>query len=122
MGRILDTRGEEALDVLESLLEPVGEIAGDAELVALMKTGGGGTLMDLARIMLKNHKRAVIEIMAIDDGKTVEEERGLLSALTIPGRLIKIMSIPAVRELVFGSEETATPATGSSAKSSSGNG
>lgn len=122
MGRILDTRGEEALDVLESLLDPVGEIAGDAELVALMKTGGGGTLMDLARIMLKNHKRAVIEIMAIDDGKTVEEERGLLSALTIPGRLIKIMSIPAVRELVFGSEEAATPATGSSAKSSSGNG
>lgn len=122
MGRILDTRGEEALEVLESLLEPVGEIAGDAELVALMKTGGGGTLMDLARIMLKNHKRAVIEIMAIDDGKTVEEERGLLSALTIPGRLIKIMSIPAVRELVFGSEEAANPATGSSAKSSSGNG
>jgi hypothetical protein len=122
MGKILDARGEEALDVLSALLDPVGEIAGDAEISAMMQPGGNATLLDLARAMLKNHKTAVIEIMAVDDGKTVEEERGILTAFTIPGRLMKLLSVPAVRDLLFGSGEAVTPATGSSAGSSSGNG
>ena len=122
MGRILDARGDEALDVLAELLEPVGEIAADPEISEKMKTGGGGTMLDLAKAMLKNHKDAVVQIMAIDDGKTAEEERGFLTALTIPARLIKIMSMPAVSEMLFGSATTGTPATGSSPKSSSGNG
>ena len=121
MGKILDARGDEALDVLAELLEPVGEIASDAEISGMMQ-GGKGTIMDLCRAMLKNHKDAVVRIMAIDDGRTPEEERGILSALTIPARLLKILSVPAVRELLFGSAETETPATGSSPKSGSGNG
>lgn len=122
MGRILDARGDEALDVLAELLEPVGEIAADPEISEKMKTGGGGTMLDLAKAMLKNHKDAVVQIMAIDDGKTAEEERGFLTALTIPARLIKIMSMPAVSEMLFGSAATGNPATGSSPESGSGNG
>jgi hypothetical protein len=87
-----------------------------------MRTGGGGTMLDLAKAMLVNHKDAVIQIMAIDDGKTPEEERGVITALTIPGRLLRLMSVPAVRELLFGSAATNDPATGSSAASGSGNG
>lgn len=120
MGKILDARGDEALDVLSELLGPVGNIAADPEISKMMQTGGGGTMLDLARAMLKNHKTEVIEIMAIDDGKTVEEERGILTALTIPGRLLKLLSVPAVRDLLFGSAETTPPATGSSSASVSG--
>lgn len=122
MGRILDARGDEALDVLAELLEPVGRIAADPEISGMMKTGGGGTMMDLAKAMLKNHKGDVVRIMAIDDGKNEAEERQFLTALTIPARLIKIMSTPAVRDLLFGSAETGGPANGSSAASGSGNG
>lgn len=122
MGKILDARGDEALDVLAELLGPIGNIAADPEITGMMKTGGGGTMLDLARLMLKNHKGDVVRIMAIDDGKSEAEERQFLTALTIPGRLIKILSVPEVRDLLFGSQEPETPATGSSAGSSSGNG
>lgn len=122
MGKILDARGDEALDVLSNLLDPVGKIAADPEISGMMQTGGGGTMLDLAKAMLKNHKAEVVEIMAIDDGKTAEQERRILTALTIPGRLLKLLSVPAVRELLFGSAATGDPATGSSAASGSGNG
>lgn len=123
MGRILDARGDEALDVLSDLLEPIGEITADPEISAMMKTGGkGGTVLDLARATLKNHKEAVIRVMAIDDGKTVDEEKTLITVLTIPGRLVRLMTVPAVRELLFGLAETGKPATGSAAESGSGNG
>lgn len=122
MGRILDARGDEALEVLADLIGPVGAIAADPEIAGMMKTGGGGTMLDLAKAMLKNHKSEVVEIMAIDDGVSPEKERGMLTALTIPGRLLKLLSVPAVSELLFGSAATGTPATGSSQKSGSGNG
>jgi len=120
MGRILDARGDEALDVLAELLGPVGEIAADPEIAGMMKTGGGGTMLDLAKAMLKNHKAAVVEIMAIDDSKTPDEERGIITALTIPGRLMKLLSVPAVSEMLFGSAATNPSGTGSSAASGKG--
>lgn len=120
MGKILEARGDEALDVLAELLEPVGAIAADPEISKMMQTGGGGTMLDLARAMLKSHKAEVVQIMAIDDGVSPEKERGMLTALTIPGRLLKLLSVPAVRDLLFGSAETTPPATGSSSASASG--
>lgn len=119
MGKILDARGEEALDVLADLIGPVGEIAADPEISGMMKTGGGGTVKDLAVLILKKHKAEAIEIMAIDDGKTVEEEKKVLSAITIPARLLRLISAPAVRDLLFGAAETTSSATGSSAASES---
>lgn len=122
MGKILEARGEEALDILVDLLGPVQEIASDPDISGMMRTGGGGTMLDLVRAMLKNHKGAVIQILAIDDGRTVEEEAGMISPLTLPARLIKIVNTPSVGELLFGSAEPGTPATGSAAKSGGGNG
>lgn len=119
MGRILDARGDEALDVLADLLGPVSEIAQDSEISGMMKTGGGGTIMDFAIASLKNHKDAVIEIMAIDDGKTVEEERRLISVLTIPARLMALIKIPAVSQLLFGAAEGTNSESGSSSASES---
>lgn len=122
MGRILDARGDEALDVLADLLGPVSEIAQDEKISGMMKTGGGGTMMDLAVAILRDHKSAAVEIMAIDDGKTPDEERGMLSVLTIPARLMALMKIPAVEALLFGAAEAKKSATGSSSALESANG
>jgi hypothetical protein len=122
MGRILDARGDEALDVLAELLEPVGNIAKDPEISGKMRTGGGGTILEFIASLLKTHKEDVIAIMALDDGVTVEEERRFVTALTIPGRLIRLIKTPVVHELLFGSAATNDPANGSSAASGSGNG
>ena len=122
MGRILDARGDEALDVLSELLGPVGNIAADPEIAEMMRTGGGATMLDLVCAVLKNHKGDVVRIMAIDDGKADAEERQVLTALTIPARLLKLLSVPAVRDLLFGAAAASGSADGSSAASESGNG
>jgi len=122
MGRILDARGDEALDVLAELIEPVSAIAGDPEISGMMQGGNGVTVGKLAAAVLRSHKDDVVNILAIDDGKTPDEERGLLSALTIPARLLRLLSVPAVKELLFGAAAANGSADGSSAASESGNG
>lgn len=122
MGRILDARGEEALDVLADLLDPVTEIAQDAEISAMMKSGGKVTYSQLIAAILRKHKAVVFQIMAIDDGKTPEEERKLLTAITIPARLMKLMQVPAIKEMLFGVAEANGSADGSSAASENGRG
>lgn len=122
MGKILEARGEEALDILAALLEPVTEIASDPEISEMMRSGGNATVAQLAGAVLKRHKAAVIDIMAIDDGKTAEEESKFLSVATIPVRLMRILSNPSVKELLFGAAETSESADGSSAASENGRG
>lgn len=119
MGKILDARGDEAIDVLSALIDPVSAIAADEEIGGMMRGETQATVMQLATAILKRHKAEVIEIMAIDDGVTPDEERGLLTAMTIPVRLMRLISTPAVRELLFGSAETKPSATGSSSASKS---
>lgn len=122
MGKILDARGDEALDVLADLLDPVTEIAQDPDISGMMKDGGKATVAQFAAAVLRKHKPAVIRIMAVDDGKTVEEESKLLSVATIPLRLMGILNNPAIREMLFGAAEANGSADGSSAASENGRG
>lgn len=58
--------GEEAIEKLADLLEPAAEIMQDKELVNEAKSKNS---IKAIRIALKNHARAVIEIMAVLKGK-----------------------------------------------------
>lgn len=123
MGKILDARGEDALDVLADLLDPVTEIAQDEEISGMMREGGKTTtIAQFAAAVLRKHKPAVIRIMAVDDGKTVEDESKFLSVATIPLRLMAILNNPAIKEMLFGAAETSESADGSSAASEKGRG
>ena len=95
MGKILDARGDEALDVLADLLDPVTEIAQDPEISAMMR-GGKASVASFVMAILKTHKSDVIRIFAVDDGVSVEEEKKLMSVLTIPARALKLFSNPEV--------------------------
>ena len=119
MGKILDARGDEAIDVLSALIDPVSAIAADEEIGGMMRGETQATVMQLATALLKNHKAEVVQIMAIDDGVAPDEERWLLTTMTIPVRLMRLISTPAVKELLFGSAATKPSATGSSAASMS---
>lgn len=121
MGRITDANGYDALDVLTELCEPLDEITKDSA-VAKFIDGGKFTMMGFIKLILESHKEAAVKIMAIDDGKTVEEELGVISTLTLPVRLIRIFNNDSIKELFFGSAATGRPATGLSAASGSGNG
>ena len=122
MGRISEAR-EDAWDILDAVIAEIEPIVSDPEIAAAMSGKKSGmTVIGLARLMLAKHRDNVARLIAIDDGVTVEEQSGKLSAALIPLKLMHILNDPTVHELFFGSAETKKSAHGSSAASMRGDG
>ena len=124
MGRITDARGDEAYEILDALIGEIDPIIKDPKIVGMMRGEGAKNVsrLDFARTIIRRHKETVTRIIALDDGVTPEEEKGLLSALAVPVKLMRILNDPAVHELLFGSAATGGNGAGSSAASTSGEG
>ena len=108
--RLSDIKGEAALDVFVNIIDPASEIIADPELERLVKTNA--TKMELVKAAIRNHKKAVIEILAALDGKTPEEYN--ISVLTLPAKLIEIFNDPELINLFQSQGQTLTssgPAT-----------
>ena len=85
---------EEELELFADLIEPAAEILGDK---AVSEAFSSGTAVSGIKIAIKNHKQAVIEILARIDGVPVEEYK--ISAVALPIRLIKLLNRPEVKDL-----------------------
>jgi len=96
--RLSDIKGERALDVLADLLEPIQEIMADDEAKKLFKGGSEG-MIKASRYLLKNHKKEVIEIMAITELKSVEEYTEQMSVISLPIKLLEILNDPELQSL-----------------------
>ena len=86
--KISDFKNEEALDLLADILEPASEIIADEEVKKAYKNKENK--LTLAKIIIKNHKSAIIEILARLDGKAVEEYT--CNVFTLPIKLIEILN------------------------------
>ena len=95
MRKLSEIKGEESLDVLAEILVPITEIANDEEVRAGIDTNVAKCLA----IALKKHKQEVLEIMAVIDGKTVEEMLEEIDLLTLPGFMVDVLNEPAVQVL-----------------------
>lgn len=84
---------EEALDLFADLIEPCAEIITDAEFV---KGISKGPIYGM-RAAIKNHKQAVIQILALVDGVPVEEYK--VNVLTLPVKALELLNNPAVQQL-----------------------
>lgn len=98
MRKLSDIRGEEALDVLADLLEPATEIMADTELVALVRSGKKIQAVSHA---IRNHKRSIIEILAIMDGESPDTYEPSLTVL--PLKIIELLNDPDLIQ-VFSSQ------------------
>lgn len=85
---LTEATNEEALDALAELLEPCEEIFTDAELKAMFDKNE--SQMVIIRHAIKNHKQAIIKILAVLDGVPVEEYK--CNVLTIPVKLIELLN------------------------------
>ena len=104
--RLSDIKGEKALDVVADLIEPVAEIMCDKEISKLRHEKGKRT--KAISLAIKNHKKAVMTILATLDGKTVEEYQ--CDVLSLPKQLLEIINDPAMFELFTSqSQEIKTP-------------
>lgn len=97
-----DIKGEQALDVLIDIIDPLGEIIGDAEVEAAYKRGDKIGCIKLA---ISNHKRAVIKALAILKGEDPETYEP--SVFALPAMLIQVLDDPEF-SVLFPSQGTVT--------------
>ena len=117
MKKLSEYKDEEALDVLADLIDPVVDIFGDTEIADYYR---GGNKLLAVKVAIKNHKKSVIEMMAILEGVPVEDYH--CNLLTLPKILLGIFSDPELESFFLeqGEEMISDDASGSATESSEG--
>lgn len=99
--KLSEIRGQEAIDALADLMFPAAEIFSDKRVVELIRKS---EKIKAIQVMLKNHSKSVIEMLAIlerEDPATYEP-----SIVTLPMKLLEFFNDPEVMELFFSQEQT----------------
>ena len=86
--KLSEYHGEEALDLLADLIEPAGEIMSDKEIGEVFKKNRFKAI----GMAIKNHKKAVMQIMAAMDGVPVDEYK--FNVFTLPLKILEILNDP----------------------------
>lgn len=103
MRKLSEIRGENALDVLADLIDPISKITKDKKFVDFIRKGDR---LAATKVLLKEHKRSIIEVLAIlneEDPDSYEP-----SLLSLPAMIIELLNDPDLANL-FQSGETVTP-------------
>lgn len=104
-----EMRNEEALEVFADLLEPASEIIGDAEVKEMFRNNDR---LKAVKVAIKNHKSAIIEILARLDG--VEPSEYKVGIFTLPAKVIGLLNQPELQELFTGQGQNADGASSGS--------
>lgn len=96
MNKLKDIKGEEALDVLCDLMSPISEIMSDKIIAQMIRSK---KRIEAVTYAIKNHKKAVIEALAIIEGEDPEDYVNKISVLTLPSRLLEILNEPELTQL-----------------------
>ena len=96
--KISDIKGEAALDAFADMLDPAMEIMTDPAISAAYKNPET-TRAQLVGMIVKGHKKAVITIMAILDGKDPETYADEINIFTVPAKLMEIINDPEMKSL-----------------------
>lgn len=86
--KLSDYKGEDALDLLADIIEPASGIFGDTEFRDAVR--GDASRTSIVKMVLKKHKKEILEIMAVIDGEDPETYKP--NVLTLPVKLIDIMN------------------------------
>lgn len=108
--KLSEIKGEQALDVLVELIDPAAEIFGDKEVATAWKSG---VRINAVKVMITNHKKAVIRILAILDGENPETYE--VNVLTLPVKLLEILNDPELASLFTSAERTVGATSSASA-------
>lgn len=83
-------KGEEALDVLADIIDPVTEIMNDKEIARIYQTNQ--PRIKLVKFIIKKHKKEVIEILARLECEEPEAYMQKMNVLSLPIKLLEIMN------------------------------
>lgn len=87
MRKLSEIKNKEALDTLVELIDPVVEICKDAELKQVMADNNRVQAIKLA---VKNHKKQVVQILAILDGENPQTYE--FNIVTLPIKLMELFN------------------------------
>lgn len=91
--KLSEYQGEAALDILADLIEPAGEIMSDKEIGEVFKENRFKAI----GLAIKNHKKAVMQILATMDGVPVEEYK--CNVFSLPVKIMEILNDPDIVQL-----------------------
>ena len=91
--KLSEYQGEAALDILAELIEPAGEIMSDKQIGDVFKENRFKAI----GLAIRNHKKAVIQIMATMDGVPVDEYK--CNVFTLPVKILELLNDPALVQL-----------------------
>lgn len=87
MKKLSDYKDEEALDLLADILEPAVAIMADPGVRDAAKTSNK---IKIAKVVIKNHKPEVMEIMATLEGVSVKDFH--CNIFTLPAKIMEILN------------------------------
>ena len=91
--KLSEYQGEAALDLLADLIEPAGEIMSDKEIGEVFNKNRFKAI----GLAIKNHKKAVMQILATMDGVPVEEYK--CNVFSLPVKILEILNDPDMIQL-----------------------
>lgn len=91
--KLSEYQGEAALDILAELIEPAGEIMSDKQIGDVFKENRFKAI----GLAIKNHKKAVMQILATMDGVPVDEYK--CNVFSLPVKILEILNDPALIQL-----------------------
>ena len=91
--KLSEYQGEAALDLLADLIEPAGEIMSDKEIGEVFKENKFKAI----GLAIKNHKKAVMQILATMDGVPVEEYK--CNVFSLPAKILELLNDPEMIQL-----------------------
>ena len=94
----MELKNEKAIEMLADMFDPIVEIASDSNVVSAARSNNK---LLLVKTTLKDHSRAVFELMAMYDGVPVDEYE--CNIMTLPMKLIELFNRPEL-EFLFQSQ------------------
>lgn len=114
MKRLSEYKDEEALDLLADILSPTVEIMQDESVQKFFnKSDENMTVADVVTLVIKAHKKAVMQIMAALEGVPSEEYH--CNIFTLPAQLMQVVNDPDLRAFFALQGQTDSASTSGSA-------
>ena len=103
--KLREIKNERAIELLADMFDPIMEIASDDKVVSAARSDNK---ILMVKVILKEHSRAVFELMAMTEGVPVEDYE--CNVMTLPAKLVELFNQPEF-EFLFQSQGQKTENT-----------
>lgn len=107
-----EIKNEQAIEALANMFDPIVEIASDAEIISAARNNDK---VSTVKLMLKNHSRAIFELMAASEG--VDPDDYECNMLTLPAKLLDLLNQSELEFLFPSQSQMTKPSFGSAMES-----